>query len=198
VVHGHLARRASRRIALATVVALGAGLAPLAITGVANAESASTPPVPTVSVGGVGSVPISQTADQAAATAAYREAMAAAILDGQDKATFLAAKVGATLGAAQDVVEGGGGIECTAKDSEGETNYENYEGAEPDFGSGQSSVVPVAEQRASASPTVSGSAGKPKPVKTKKHRKRKHASAKKSTATTCTLSTSVSLIYAIS
>jgi hypothetical protein len=196
--NGSSTRSTSRRVARIAAVALSAGLPALAVSGVADAETTSTPPVPTVSVEGVASVPVSQTADQAAATAAYREAMAAAILDGQSKATFLASKVGAAVGAAQGVIEGGGSIECTSKNSEGETSYENYEGAQPDFGSGQSSVLPVAYQHASEVSTGAPTVGTAKPGKTTKHHKRKHAHAKKASATTCTLSTSVSLIYAIS
>jgi hypothetical protein len=150
----------------------------------ASAETTSTPaPTPalrTVSVQGVASEPLTSTASVETATTVYRQAMAAAILDGQAKAQFLAEKAGTTLGQAQNIGEGGGYISCP----EGV----EYQGGQPDFGSGSSDVVaPLAESR--AAPTVHR-------VPAKKPRKRR--SARKAAAESCTLSTQVALIYQLS
>ncbi len=158
----------------------------------AGAETTSAPPVSaplrTVGVQGVASEPLGSTASAEAATAVYRQAMAAAIGDGQAKAQFLAEKTGATLGQVQSIGEGGGYIQCP----EGV----EYQGGQPDFGSGVSEVfgaasVPAAAGR--ATPTIHKAPAKKRPAK---HRKRH--SAKKATAESCTLSTQVALIYQLS
>ena len=154
----------------------------------AGAETTSTPPASaplrTVSVQGVASEPLNSAASAEAATAVYRQAMAAAIGDGQAKAQFLAEKTGATLGQVQSIGEGGGYIQCP----EGV----EYQGSQPDFGSGASVIAgavsaPVAGRR--PIPTVHKAPAK--------HRKRRH-SAKKATVESCTLSTQVALIYQLS
>jgi hypothetical protein len=63
--------------------------------GTAVAEAPTTTTLRTVSVEGVGTQPIAQNADAATATGVYRQAMAAAVTDGQSKAEFLTGKVGA-------------------------------------------------------------------------------------------------------
>ncbi len=202
-------RPVSARIAVAAVVVLSAAIPGAGLTGIADAEGSSTSPTLTVSVEGVASVPISQTAEAAAATAAYREATAAAIVDGQAKAAFLAAKVGATVGAAQNVVEEGGSISCKlyAAD-EKQYDYEEYEGQEPDFGfAGRGSegddrrsleVAPKATTKPSASAGPTGKA-KHKHHKGKgKHKRKRAKKAAANPATTCTISAQVLLVYAIS
>jgi hypothetical protein len=155
----------------------------------AGAETTPTPPasapVRTVSVQGVANEPIDSAASAEAATAVYRQAMAAAIGDGQAKAQFLAEKAGATLGQVHSIGEGGGYIQCP----EGE----EYRGAQPDFGSGVSQVFAGAVNAPAARP------GRATPTVHKapsKHHKR-HA-AKKSAAESCTLSTQVALVYELS
>ncbi len=162
----------------------------LVLAAEAETTGSSTPstsaPLRTVSVEGVANAPVASSASSETAIAAYRQAMAAAITDGQAKAQFLAEKTGATLGQVQSIGEGGGYIECP-------TGVE-YEGAQPDFGSDRGPVfagtaAPVA--RAVASPTnhtvkVKRPAAKPK--------HKRHA-AKKSAAQSCTLSTQVALVY---
>jgi uncharacterized protein YggE len=146
--------------------------------GAAVAEAPTGTPVRTVSVEGVASVPIGQFDNAAAATAVYRSAMAAAVADGQSKASFLASKVGAALGATQNVTEGGGYVSCTGG---GASGYAEYEGEQPDFGSGP---------EAAAHP-LSGAA---RPAPTKRPA-RKRARAKRATAGSCTLTAQVSLVY---
>ncbi len=152
----------------------------------ASAETTSTPaPTPalrTVSVQGVASEPLVSTSSTETATTVYRQAMAAAILDGQAKAQFLAEKAGTTLGQTQNIGEGGGYISCP----EGV----EYQGGQPDFGSGSpaSVVAPLAESR--AAPTVHRAPAK-KPHK-------RHSARKAAAESSCTLSTQVALVYQLS
>jgi hypothetical protein len=175
-------------MAIAATLAVVAGLVLANMLGVAAAEAPTTAtPTPTVSVEGVATVPIAQDASLAAATAAYREGMAAAVADGHTKAEFLSGKAGTTLGSVQSIVEGGGYIGCRGYGEE-ESGYAQYQGEQPDFGSAES-VSPV--RAAAAKPAT--------PVRPKiKKKKKKGPSAGKAAATTCTLSTQVSLVYAIS
>ena len=175
------------RIAITAGAAATAGLIAAGMLGVATAEAPTTSPPRTVSVEGVATEAINQSATAAAATAVYRQGMTDAVSDGLAKAQFLASKVGATLGAAQSVVEGGGYISCVG-DAE-------YLGEQPDFGSPsvaipQSGVTAPVVRRAAA-PAI----GRP----VSKHRKsRKAPVAKKANVSTCSLSTQVSLAYALS
>jgi hypothetical protein len=175
------------RIAIAASAAATAGLVAAGMLGVATAEAPTSTPTRTVSVEGVAIEAIGQSATAAAATAVYRQGMTDAVSDGLAKAQFLASKVGATLGAAQSVVEGGGYISCVGE--------AEYLGEQPDFGSPgvsipQSGVTAPAVRRA-AGPAV----GRP----LAKHRRaRKSPKAKKATASTCSLSTQVSLSYLLS
>ncbi len=157
--------------------------------GATEAYAAEAPPA-TVSVEGVANVAISQTASQAEADAAYRRGLTAAIGDGREKAEFLAAGTGAKVGSIQQIIERGGSIECALPAEEGPlSEYQQYKGAEPDFGSVESSgsrFVVAPESTPSA-----GSTKTPKP-KRKKHK----AKAKKAAvAVRCTLSTQVALSY---
>ncbi len=174
---------------ITAIFAVAAGLLVASTLGVAAAEAPTTPPLRTVTVEGVASVPVAQGAKAAAATAVYRQAMANAVLDGQSKAEFLAGKVGATLGSVQSVVEGGGSISCTGGE---ESGYVEYEGEQPDFGSG-SSVSPITAAKGVAAPR----APTHKPKKKKKKTKRTTPTAKKAATGTCTLTTQVSLVDTI-
>jgi hypothetical protein len=171
--------------------ALGLGvLAGASLLGVAEGETStaggpSPAPTRTVSVQGVASVPIVQNADLLAANAVYRQAMGSAVSDGQSKAQFLASQTAATLGAVQSVAEDGGYIDCV----QGE-----YEGQQPDFGSG-SIATPAAGFAGALAPRSSTPAlakGKPR------HKHHRRATAKKALAGGCTLSTEVNLIYQLS
>jgi hypothetical protein len=174
------------RIAITAVAVTVVGLLAAGVLGVAGAETTPSPTAPaprTVGVQGVATVPIASEASAEVANATYRQAMAAAISDGQGKAQFLAEKVAGTLGPAQSVGEGGGYIQCP-----GEVEYI---GAQPDFGSG----APVIEAASSVSLRSRAVAAPPHRPAVK--RRKRHA-AKKSAAQTCTLSTQVALVYQLS
>jgi hypothetical protein len=160
------------------------------LVGATDAYAAETPP-PTVSVEGVASVPIPQNADRTEADAAYRQGLTAAIGDGHEKAEFLAGQTGVKLGSIQQIAERGGSIECVQPAEEGPlTEYTQYKGAEPDFGSVESFGTRFAVAPASASHTVSTKT--PKPTRQKKHK----AKAKKADVPVrCTLSTQAMLSY---
>ena len=157
----------------------------LVLAAEAETTSSSTPqttaPLRTVSVEGVAKAPVASTASSEAAIAAYRQAMAAAITDGQAKAQFLAEKAGATLGQVQSIAEGNGYIQCP-----GEVEYE---GAQPDFGSG--SIIAARSLSPRGEPLRLTKVHKAKPPA--KHHKRR--TAKKSAAESCTVSTQVALVY---
>jgi hypothetical protein len=169
----------------ATVVAT-AGLILAGVLGVASAEAPMVTPLRTVSVQGVATEPIEQSASASTATAVYRQGMADAVSDGQTKAQFLASKVTASLGQIQSMAEGGGYIECAGS--------EEYLGEQPDFGSA-GNPISAAGVRAVAPKSAPAP---PKPAVKRKKRRRKGPAAKKADATTCTLSTQVSLVYALS
>jgi hypothetical protein len=145
-----------------------------------SSTPAASAPLRTVSVQGVAEVPLAATSSAASATAAYRQAMAAAIADGQSKAQFLAEKAGATLAQVQSIGEGGGSISC----AEGV----EYQGGQPDFGSGAAVFAPAAGPAAA----VRAPAVHKAPVA--RHHRR-HASGRKASAESCTLSTQVALVY---
>src|SRR5580704_2541868 len=98
-------------IAVAGMAATGlvaGGVLVMAACAETTSTPAPTPALRTVSVQGVASEPLASTSSAETATTVYRQAMAAAILDGQAKAQFLAEKAGTTLGQAQNIGEGGG------------------------------------------------------------------------------------------
>jgi hypothetical protein len=176
------------RSALVAILAAAAALVAASMIGVAAAEApTATAPVRTVSVVGVASVPIPQAAPAAEADAVYRQGMAAALGDAQGKAEFLAGKAGVTLGAVQSIAEDGGSISCRAEEAEA---YAEYEGEQPDFGSGVAvrAVAPEAAARGAAKPAVK---------KARKKRPTRRPTAKQATAGSCKLEAQVSLTYAI-
>lgn len=190
------------RIAIMATVAAALALFAASMIGVASAEApaptttvpATIPPAPlstpprTVDVEGVADVPVAQDSNTASATAAYRQAMAAAVSDGQGKAEFLVGKAGATLGSVQSVGEDGGNVECSGE----EGRYLQYEGEQPDFGSPSPTLLPESAA-AAAPPTASAT-----PSHRASHRPRKrHPSAKKASVSTCSLQARVSLVYTI-
>jgi hypothetical protein len=173
--------------AVTTIALIAAGM-----LGVASAEAPTTAsPPPMVSVQGVATEPIEQSASAATATTVYRQGMAAAITDGQAKAQFLASSAGVTLGTVQSIVENGGYIGCT-----GGEGYEGYSGEQPDFGSSSRgvAVAPEASPRAVARTPTS----KTRKPAVKRGKKRKSPTAKRASATGCSLSAQVSLAYALS
>jgi hypothetical protein len=174
------------RSVLAAIMATAAGLVIASTLGVAAAEAPTGTSVRTVSVQGVASVPIDQSASAAAATAVYRQGMAAAVSDGQSKAEFLTSKAGATLGSVQSIGEGGGYIGCTG----GEESGAEYQGEQPDFGTSPATIV-----QGRAAPLAEAP---PRPPVRRRHKRRAGPVAKKAAATTCKLTTQVSLVYSIS
>jgi hypothetical protein len=180
------------KLTLTAVLAAVAALVIANMIGTAVAEAPTTTTLRTVSVEGIGTQPIAQNADAATATGVYRQAMAAAVVDGQSKAEFLTGKVGATLGAAQTVTEDGGGIECS---SGGEEGWESYKGEEPDFGSARNAGQVLGSSPAAPTSAASPSSGAVKRTSAKRHRKHKRPVAKKATAAGCKLTAQVSLAY---
>jgi hypothetical protein len=175
------------RIVIAASLAAAAGIAAVSVLGVASAEGpTTTPPQHTVSVPGVATESIDQHASAATATTAYHQGMLDAVADGLSKAQLLAGKVGASLGPAQTVVEGGGYISCASEFGNAE-----YEGAQPDFGSPGISIA--APRLGTARPL--GSARRPTVRRGKLHRA---PAAKTAAPATCVLSAQVSLLYALS
>ncbi len=175
------------RYALTAFLVAAAALIAVGMLGVASAEAPTGSPVRTVSVEGVGRAPVAQEANATAANTAYRQAMAAAISDGQEKAQFLAGHVGGTLGAVQSVIEENGGVECEA---EGNEEYVRYLGAEPDFGSGRDVRAVAPEAAAQSAPGVV----KPGNAKGHKHKKKKKK-ARTASVISCTVSAGVALNY---
>ena len=186
-------------IALLTGVSFASAQAPAAL-----AEGTATPPR-LVAVQGVANVPISQHASLTEADAAYRQALAAALSDGQGKAEYLASKLGASLGQVQSIGEEGGSISCSGGEPEASAEYE---GAQPDFGYAELRTPLVSAGTATPITVPARSAPtsnrrKTSKVKRQRHRKGHHAvkrarhPARKADAVTCTLSAGVSLSWAL-
>jgi hypothetical protein len=182
-----------KRTAAAIVVAIASFFAANMLS-VAVAEAPTVTPLRTISVEGVATLPIGQFDDGTAATAVYREGMAAAVTDAQSKAGFLAGKVGGTVATVQSVVEGGGYINCIGGD---ESSYAEYDGVEPDFGTGPTPSIASAPESASSAPAKESSGRPVRRLKPKRAKKRKMPVAKKATAVSCTLTAQVSLVYAL-
>ncbi len=177
---------------IAATIATALGLAAFGVlgAGAAEAPTSASPALRTVSVEGVATIAIGQSASAAEATAVYRQGMTDALADGQSKAQFLASGTGATLGVVQSVVEDGGYITCTGSEIE-------YLGEQPDFGSAGVYVSAAGvSMRSVASPPQSTPAVRKPAVKS---HKRKHKPAAKSAAASgCILSAQVSLVYGLS
>lgn len=171
------------RIVMAAVGAVFVGLLAVGVLGVANAETTPSKSTPTriVSAEGLGDATVESDATVSTATAVYREAMAAAIVDGKQKAQFLAEKAGASLGQVQTIAEDGGYISCPGE--------EVYTGGEPDFGSAQGVTDTIAP--ASASPSAQNNRN----GKGKAHKRRKRHTAKAAAVEPCSLSAQVLLSY---
>ena len=182
------------KLTVATTTATVLSLAAVGALGAAAAEAptSTSSALRTVSVQGVATVAIDQSASAAAATAVYRQGMTNALADGQAKAQFLASGAGVTLGAVQSIVEDGGYIQCSG-------NEEQYLGEQPDFGSPGISVVTAAgvSARGVASPRSAPVIHKPA-VKHHKKPAARGPTAKHAVVSGCTLSAQVSLVYALS
>jgi hypothetical protein len=153
-------------------------------------SSPTSSPPSTVSVEGVATVLISQTASQAEADAVYRQGLAAAISDGHAKAEFLAAETGAKVGSIQQILERGGSIECALHAEQGPlTEAEQYNGAQPDFGSVEPGSRIVVAHPAAPRSAVSTKKSHPR------GKKRRVKANKAAEPVSCTLSTQVVLSY---
>jgi hypothetical protein len=176
------------RFALGAAGGAALALVGASMLGTAAAEAPTATPTRTVSVQGVAMAPVAQGASAATADSAYRQALAAAVTDGQGKAEFLAGKVSATLGSAQSVIEDGGYVSCA---NSADSEYVEYTGEQPDFGSSTAqSVLPL--RAGVAAPTAAATAPKP----ALRHRRR-HKRAKAAAVGGCTVSAQVSIVYAI-
>lgn len=178
------------RRCVGAMLVMGAMFVMSALPGASDAAAAVAEPN-TVSVQGVARAPIAQGASTTEADAAYRQAMAAAIADGLEKAEFLAARTGRKLSEGIDQVqEDGGSIECTNVDG----SYAEYTGAQADFGYPQESAVTPATAAPSAGTSTSRGA-KPSQKKKKKRKGKKTPKARGAAAVSCTVSAEVSLVY---
>jgi uncharacterized protein YggE len=155
----------------------------------AGAEEIQT--VDTISVVGIGRVPIAPMANAAEADAVYHQALVQAAADGLLKARLLAEASGAKVGPIEAISERGDKeIECKGATGESAT----YRGARPDSGAAEAPTLAV-------KPAVPPQPAKPAAAR---KRKRKVAGRKghrfiarvaENTATSCELTTGVSLIY---
>jgi hypothetical protein len=159
----------------------------------AGAEVAQTQTVYTVSVVGVGHLPMPVTATAAEADSVYHQTLIQAVADGLLKARLLAAATSANVVAIEAISEDGNHLEC--KGAAGETAP--YKGAEPDSGS---AVLPLV----AVEPTLPPTSAKPahhKARKSPKHtaRKTRRVIARKAenAATSCELTSEVALIYSL-
>ena len=179
---------------IAATIATALGLAAFGVlgAGAAEAPTSASPALRTVSVEGVATIAIGQSASAAEATAVYRQGMTDALADGQSKAQFLASGAGATLGVVQSIVEDGGYITCTGNEVE-------YLGEQPDFGSpGVYVSAAGVSTRSVVSPPRSTPAVHAPAVKSRKRKRKRRPAAKSAAASGCTLSAQVSLVYALS
>jgi hypothetical protein len=192
--------KSSREISILAI----AIVMPIALAGTARGEGVTTP-LRAVTVQGLGSAPIAQGASATEADAAYRQALAAAIAEGQGKAEFLATKAGASLGTVQTIAEEGGSVQC----SEGEANsYVEYTGAQPDFGFAP--LRPIVAAGTTTTPAPARGAPMPssgrhpkrgRPKRSRHHRghslKHRRPRAHKAAAASCTVSAQIALSYAL-
>jgi len=157
----------------------------------AGAEVAQIQTVNTVSVVGVGHLPLPVAATAAEAASVYHQALVQAVADGLLKARLLAAATSATVVSIAAISEDGKHLEC--KNAAGETAP--YKGAEPDSGS---AVLPIV----AVEPTLPAKSAKPAHHKARKSRKQiarktRRIIAKKAenAAVSCELTSEVALIY---
>jgi hypothetical protein len=180
-----------RRAILIGVPVCAAAAAAAGMLGVASGEGPTGTATPrTISVQGVGTVPIGARDDAATATATYREGAAKALADAQAKASFLAGRAGVTITAVQSLAEDGGYIECSSPTSE----YASYEGQQPDFGF--ASAPSVIAGAGAAAPSA-GLKASPQVSHRPRVKHKKHPAAKKAAATSCNLTAQVSVVYAL-
>ncbi len=152
----------------------------------AGAETITT--VHTLSVVGVGRVPISQTANAVEANNNYHQALTQAVGDGALKASLVASQAHARLGSIEAISEASSSVTCKSEEREA-----GYKGAEPDSGSVEGPLVAVALAAPAPAPQ------KPKkPATHKKTRRHRRLLAHKAeVAPTCEVTAQLTLIYAL-
>jgi Protein of unknown function (DUF541) len=167
----------------------------------AYAEVTQTESIDTVSVVGIGRVPISPTANPVEADTTYHAAMVQAVGDGLLKAQMIAGAAGAKVGPVEAISEGGRDfIEC--KNAAGETGRGGYKGAEPDSGTAIPPTIAV-EPAAPPRAIVVGVSVKPKTGKKKgkAHRRlqrKRHGPLAREAAegvVSCEIGSELSIIY---
>ncbi len=177
-----------KRWGVALVGALFVAVAPSAY-----AESLVT--VNTVTVGGVGRVPLAPMANAVEADTAYHQALGQAASDAIEQAGLLVAPTKQALGPVDAISDNGGEVTC--KNTAGESA--RYTGAEADIGPTGSLVVavaPTAVARAIVPLTPAKAPAKRKTRKGRRHRviARK---AEASTAANCQVTSEVTVIVAL-
>ena len=164
----------------------------VAVAPSAYAESIVT--VNTITVGGVGRVPLPPTANAVEADTAYHQALGQAVSDGLEQAGLLAAPTKQALGPVDAISDNGGQVSC--KNTAGEAA--RYTGAEPDIGPTGSLVVAVAPTAVAPIAVPLSRASKPKRKARKGRRRRLTArAAEASSAATCQVTSEVTLIVAL-
>jgi len=171
----------------------------LVVVPAAGAEVTQSQSIDTISVVGIGRVPISPTANAVEADDTYHQAMVQAVGDGLFKARMLATAGGGRVGALEAISENGRrSIEC--KNGAGESSG-SYKGAEPDSGTALAPTIAV-EPAAPPKPVVVRVTKKHKP-KAKTHgrvRRRRHGPLARKAENgpfTCEISSELSLVYAL-
>ena len=166
----------------------------LAVAFLAPAQQAGAEVITTlhsVSVVGVGRVPISITANPVEANTAYHAALTQAVADGALKASMVASQAHARLGSIEAIGENGSSIAC--KNSANE--FGNYKGSEPDSGVAQGPVVAVA---LAGAPTKAAPAkSKKSKKKTRRHRRLLAHKAELSPPATCEIAAQLTLVYGL-
>jgi hypothetical protein len=165
----------------------------------AGAEVTQSQSVDTISVVGIGRVPISPTANPVEANDAYHQALVQAVGDGLFKARMLATAGGGRVGPLEAISENGRrSIEC--KNGAGESSG-SYKGAEPDSGTASAPTIAV-EPAAPPRPVVVTVTKKGK-GKSKAHRRiqrSKHgpiARRAENGPFACEISSELQLVYAL-
>lgn len=156
----------------------------------ANGETTIT--LNTVSVSGVGRVPISQTANAVEANDTYHQALVQAVDDGRLKAGLLATEAGARLASIDAISEGTEDVSCKEPGGEEFRGEGLYKGAEPDVGSVQQPVVGLGAPGVPLRRPVP-----PRPKKKPKKRTRLISRAHAASVVTCELNAHLTVVYGL-
>lgn len=164
-----------------------------------NAGAEQLVTVNTVTVGGIGRVPIPPSANPVEADAAYHQALSQAVADGMEQAGLLVAPTRAKLGPVDAISDNGGHVTCKNAANE----FAPYEGAEPDIGPRGELVVAIAPTAVArtvvplAPPKRKTRKGERRKAIEGKRRKAIARKAEASTATSCQVTSEVTVIVAL-